>query len=93
MPEGNDVQLPMVIPQPAAPPSLEERLAMAEQREEAIRLVLRAVITSIRPFGFNRTKFKRCVAEEGQDTPTSGPKSARHDVLHHEARRVLRETR
>ncbi|MFC6027668.1 hypothetical protein [Methylobacterium mesophilicum] len=72
---------------------LNTKLAVAEQREEAVRMVLRALIASLRPFGFDKKRFKRCVFEEGQDTPDEGPASIRHSVLNQEARRVLRETR
>ncbi|GEL44281.1 hypothetical protein MEX01_48720 [Methylorubrum extorquens] len=72
---------------------LKARLAVAEEREQAMRLVLRALVTSLRPFGFNRHRFLRCVREEGRDTPTQGPASIRHTVFEQEARRVLREAR
>ncbi|PXW61310.1 hypothetical protein BY998_10811 [Methylobacterium sp. B4] len=86
--------LPMVLPEAESEvETLKARLAVAEQREEAVRMVLRALITSLRPFGFNRQRFLRCVREEGQDTPSEGPVSVRHTVLHQEARRVLRESR
>lgn len=73
--------------------TLKARLAVAEQREEAVRLVLRALVISLRPFGFNRQRFLRCVREEGRDTPSQGPAAIRHTVLEQEARRVLREAR
>lgn len=86
--------LPMTLPGAASEvEALKERLAVAEQREEAVRLILRALIASIRPFGFDRKRFKRCVHEEGQDTPNEGPAAIRHSVLHQETRRVLREAR
>lgn len=86
--------LPMVVPGAASEvEALKARLAVAEQREEAVRLVLRALIASLRPFGFNRQRFLRCVREEGQDTPSEGPASVRHTVLFQETRRVLREAR
>lgn len=90
MPAPWERQLPAVVP---GQPALEERLAKAEQREEAVRIVLRALIASIRPFGFNKERFKRCVREEGEATPAVGPATVRHEVLHQEARRVLREAR
>jgi len=84
----------MVLPEPASElEELKTRLAVAEEREEAVRMVLRALITSLRPFGFDKKRFKRCVAEEGQETPNEGPASIRHSVLRQEARRVLREAR
>lgn len=73
--------------------TLRARLAVAEQREEAVRMVLRALIASLRPFGFDRKRFKRCIFEESQDTPDEGPASIRHNVLYQESRRVLREGR
>lgn len=86
--------LPMVVPQqPSEIDDLKARLAIAEQREEGVRMVLRALIAAVRPFGFDRRRFKRCVLEEGQDTPNEGPASVRHVILNQEARRVLRETR
>ncbi len=84
----------MVVPETASEvETLKARLAVAEQREEAVRMVLRALIASLRPFGFDKKRFKRCISEEGQDTPDEGPASSRHVVLHQEARRVLREAR
>lgn len=84
----------MVIPDPESEvEKLKTRLAIAEQREEAMRLVLRALLTSIRPFGFSRKLFLRCVREEARDTPNEGPSSIRHIVFDQEARRVLREAR
>lgn len=86
--------LPMVLPDATSEVEiLKSRLAVAEQREEAVRIVLRALITSLRPFGFKRQQFLRCVREEGQDAPSEGPASIRHTVLQQEARRVLREAR
>ena len=86
--------LPMVVPQVVSEiDDLKARLAIAEQREEAVRIVLRALLSALRPFGFDKKRFKRCVLEEGQDTPNEGPASARHIVLNNEARRVLREAR
>ncbi|CAM3025199.1 hypothetical protein JHFBIEKO_3101 [Methylobacterium mesophilicum] len=84
----------MVVPEAVSEvDQLNTKLAVAEQREEAVRMVLRALIASLRPFGFDKKRFKRCVFEEGQDTPDEGPASIRHSVLNQEARRVLRETR
>lgn len=86
--------LPAVRPEaPSEVEALKARLASAEQREEAVRQVLRALIISLRPFGFNRQRFLRCVREEGRDTPSEGPAAIRHTVLEQEARRVLREAR
>lgn len=73
--------------------TLESRLAVAEEREQAVRVVLRALIVSLRRFGFDRSRFRRCVEEEGQETPNDGPAAIRHTVLYQEARRVLREAR
>lgn len=73
--------------------ALESRLAIAEEREAAMRIVMRALIVSLRPFGLDRSRFKRCLEEEGQDTPNDGPAAIRHTVLYQEARRVLREAR
>lgn len=86
--------LPMLVPEaPSELETLKARLAVAEEREQAMRLVLRALITSLRPFGFSRQRFLRCVREEGRDAPTDGPASVRHTVFEQEARRVLREAR
>lgn len=94
MPDEVRSGLPMVLPEPASEvEALKARLAVAEQREEAVRMVLRALIASLRPFGFDKKRFKRCIFEEGQDTPDEGPASSRHAVLHQEGRRVLREAR
>ena len=64
-------------------------LREALEREEALRTVLRALIASLRPLGFNRKRFQRCLREEGQDIPADN--TVRHLALYHEARRVLRE--
>lgn len=86
--------LPMVLPESRSEVEiLKEQLAVAAHREEAVRIVLRALIASLRPFGFDKKRFKRCVFEEGQDTPNDGPSSIKHIVLNQEARRVLRESR
>lgn len=84
--------LPMLRPDPAGEvAALRAKLALAQQREEAVRMVLRALVASLRPLGFNRRKFLRCVREEGQDTPNEGPEAIRHTILLQEARRVIRE--
>ncbi|WP_455975200.1 ATP-dependent helicase [Methylorubrum populi] len=94
MADGVRSGLPMVRPETASEvEALKARLLVAEQREEAVRMVLRALIASLRPLGFNRKRFLRCVHEEGQDSPSQGPAAIRHTVLHQEARRVLREAR
>ena len=87
-------RLPVVVPDAAsAQPSIEVRLALSEHREAALRAIIRALLISIRPFGLDRKRFKRCVAEEGQDSPNEPAASARHLTLHQECRRVLREVR
>ena len=92
--EASRARLPVVVPEAVgAQPSVEVRLALAEQREAALRAIIRALLTSIRPFGLDRRRFKRCVAEEGQDAPNDPAASARHLTLYQECRRVLREAR
>lgn len=97
MTNGTVRQLPAVIPQRAEEPDevaeLRRELAEAREREEAVRMVLRALIASVRPLGLNRKRFSRCVREEGELSASEGPQAARHAVLLQEARRVLREVR
>lgn len=88
--------LPVVLAKPPdepTEPTPEERLALAEAREDAVRIVLKALITSLRPFGFDRKRFMRCIREEAEEVPASGPRSVQHAVLLSECRRVLREAR
>ncbi|MEE7490681.1 ATP-dependent helicase [Methylobacterium oryzae CBMB20] len=65
--------------------------AIVEERErtEAVRLVLQALVMSVRWFGLRRRLFRARIARLGRETPDSGPQSARHPVLLAEARRVL----
>ena len=65
--------------------------AIVEERErtEAVRLVLQALLMSVRRFGLRRRLFGARIAQLGRETPDSGPQAARHPVLLAEARRVL----
>ncbi|MGE8130099.1 ATP-dependent helicase [Methylobacterium sp. NPDC080182] len=65
--------------------------AIVEERErtEAVRLVLQALMMSVRRFGLRRRLFGARIARLGRETPDSGPQAARHPVLLAEARRVL----
>ncbi|MGU3463856.1 ATP-dependent helicase [Methylobacterium sp. C33D] len=67
--------------------------AIVEERErtEAVRLVLQALVMSLRRFGLRRRLFRARIARLGRETPDSGPPAARHAVLLTEARRVLGE--
>ncbi|XYD10638.1 ATP-dependent helicase [Methylobacterium sp. NMS12] len=65
--------------------------AIVEERErtEAVRLVLQALVMSVRRFGLRRRLFRARIARLGRETPDSGPQAERHSVLLAEARRVL----
>ncbi len=65
--------------------------AIVEERErtEAVRLVLQALLMSVRRFGLRRRLFRARIARLGRETPDAGPQAARHPVLLAEARRVL----
>ncbi len=66
-----------------------EALAMAEERTEAVRIVLGAVLASIGHRALDRRRFQDLIARAGREAPDQGPGAARHAVLLTEARRVL----
>jgi len=68
---------------------LKSELVLERERTEAVRLVLQALMVSLRRFGLRRRLFLSRIARLGRETPDSGPQSARHAVLLSESRRVL----
>ena len=66
-----------------------EAVATADERTEAVRTVLNAVLASIGQRALDRRRFKDLIAQAGRETPDHGPGAARHAVLLTEARRVL----
>ena len=63
--------------------------AQADERTEAVRIVLNAVLASIGSRALDRRRFQDLIAQAGRATPDQGPGAARHAVLLTEARRVL----
>ncbi|MGH1572638.1 atp-dependent helicase [Methylobacterium sp. P31] len=66
-----------------------EALAEADERTEAVRCVLRAVLACIGARALDRKRFQDLIARAGREAPDHGPGAARHAVLLTEARRVL----
>lgn len=66
-----------------------EAAAMADERTEAVRTVLGAVLASIGHRALDRRRFQDLIARAGREAPDQGPGAARHAVLLTEARRVL----
>lgn len=69
--------------------ALKAEIVLERERTEAVRLVLQALLMSIRRFGLRRRLFLSRIARLGRETPDTGPQSARHQVLLAEARRVM----
>jgi hypothetical protein len=69
--------------------ALKAEIVLERERTEAVRLVLQALLMSLRRFGLRRRLFLSRVARLGRETPDSGPQAARHPVLLAEARRVM----
>ncbi|MDP4003069.1 methyltransferase domain-containing protein [Methylobacterium sp. NEAU K] len=70
-------------------PSLASELEQERQRSRAVRIVLNAVLASLRFRSLDRKRFKSIVAKAAQATPNEGPEAARHAVLLEESRKVL----
>jgi hypothetical protein len=66
-----------------------EAVAIADERTEAVRTVLGAVVASIGHRALDRRRFQDLIARAGRAAPDHGPGAARHAVLLTEARRVL----
>ena len=66
-----------------------EAVAEADERAEAVRTVLGAVLASIGARALDRRRFQDLIARAGREAPDQGPGAARHAVLLTEARRVL----
>jgi hypothetical protein len=82
----------LVVPLGAAQfrdPLLAAELARERQRSLAVRVVLDAVLKSLRSRSWDKKRFKAIIAKAAQETPTVGPEAVRHAVLAEESRRVL----
>ena len=66
-----------------------DAVATADERTEAVRIVLNAVLASISQRALDRRRFQDLIARAGRAAPDHGPGAARHAVLLTEARRVL----
>ncbi|MCJ2070692.1 atp-dependent helicase [Methylobacterium sp. J-030] len=66
-----------------------ESIARAEVRADAVRIVLGAILKSLRFWGLDRRRFQALIVQAGRETPETGPEAERHRVLLAEARRVL----
>jgi uncharacterized protein YhaN len=66
-----------------------QAVAEADERTEAARIVLGAVLACIGPRALDRRRFQELIARAGREAPDHGPGAARHAVLLTEARRVL----
>ena len=64
-------------------------VAEADERTEAVRTVLGAVLASIGARALDRRRFPALIGRAGREGPDHGPGAARHAVLLTEARRVL----
>jgi len=69
-----------------------EAIARAEARTDAVRVVLGAVLASLRIWGLDRRRFQRLVIQAGRDAPVAGPGAERHAIFLAEARRILGRT-
>ncbi|MCJ2062124.1 atp-dependent helicase [Methylobacterium sp. J-088] len=69
-----------------------EVVARAEARTDAVRIVLDAVLASLRVWGLDRRRFQKRIAQAGRDAPVAGPGAERHAILLAEARRILGRT-
>lgn len=68
---------------------LQDQIAEAEFRAEAMQTVLYAVLASTGPLGLNRRKFQGLIREASRSIPDAGPAAVQHGVLLAEARKVL----
>jgi SAM-dependent methyltransferase len=86
----------LVVPLSAAQfadPLLAGELERERQKAQAVRVVLDAVLASLRARALDRRRFKALVTEAARGTPDEGPKSVRHTVLYEETRRILERRR
>ena len=66
-----------------------DMVAEANERTEAVRTVLGAVLACVGSRALDRRRFQTLIAQAGREAPDHGPGAARHAVLLTEARRVL----
>lgn len=65
------------------------RLEEANERTEAVRIVLMALAQTVGPRAINRRALQDAVRMAAADVPNEGPRSVRHTVFLDEVRRVL----
>ena len=65
------------------------RLDEANERTEAVRIVLMALAQTVGQRAINRRAFQDAVRAAAADVPNDGPRSVRHTVFLEEVRRVL----
>jgi len=69
--------------------ALAKALAEANERTEAVRSVLMALVGTLSPRAIKRREFQEAVRKAAADVPDKGPQAVRHAVLLEETRRVL----
>jgi hypothetical protein len=69
--------------------ALARALAEANERTEAVRSVLMALVSTLSPRAIKRREFQEAVRKAAADVPDNGPQAVRHAVLLEETRRVL----
>jgi SAM-dependent methyltransferase len=82
----------LIVPLGAAQfrdPLLAAELLRERQRSLAVRVVLEAVVNSLRARSWDKERFKAMIAKAARETPTVGPEAVRHAVLAEESRKVL----
>ncbi|WP_020095013.1 hypothetical protein [Methylobacterium sp. 285MFTsu5.1] len=66
-----------------------DEVAEANERTEAVRSVLIALLSTLGPRAINRQAFQEAVRKVAAGVPDKGPQAVRHAVIFEEARRVL----
>ncbi|MGW8788873.1 hypothetical protein [Heyndrickxia sporothermodurans] len=61
----------------------------ANERTEAVRSVLMALVSTLGPRAINRQAFQEAVRKVAAGVPDNGPQAVRHAVILEETRRVL----
>jgi len=76
----------------AAEQASAEAVIRAEARTDAVRIVLGAVLASLRFWALDRRRFQAVIVQASRATPNEGCGAERHAVLLAETRRVLGRT-
>ncbi|MEE7503804.1 hypothetical protein [Methylobacterium mesophilicum] len=82
-------QIELTLLQTERDRALHER-ALAQARCEAMTKLVDALLTSFRPFGFDRKRFLASVRRAAQTVPDHAADSVQHSVLHDGSARILR---